>query len=66
MSKPDKPVSMDECKNCRFRHKSWLDSPCATGAYQMHYSKRCFGWKPLRWWQKVFEILAKARGESHG
>lgn len=36
----------ETCANCRYRHRSSLQSPCSTGVYQMHYSRRCFAFKP--------------------
>nr|WP_278001807.1 hypothetical protein [Clostridium botulinum] len=50
---------MGECKNCRFKNKTYLDHPCSTGSYQMLYSNKCFMWKKERWWKKVFNYIIK-------
>lgn len=44
----------EECSNCKYRKRGWLKDPCATGAYQLKYSNRCFGWKQSLW-SKLFK-----------
>lgn len=52
------------CGTCRYRKRWPLREPCFTGVYQLRYSKRCFCWKPLRWWQRAVDRLLRWRSRA--
>lgn len=59
-----KKLQDEGCGTCRYRNRWPLKEPCSTGTYQMLYSKRCFCYKPLRWWQRAIDRLLYGRGSN--
>lgn len=50
-------MTKHSCQNCRYKSRSVLKEPCSTGSYQLFFSKRCFVWKPRRWYQRFLDII---------
>lgn len=50
----------ESCMNCRYRNRSSLENPCATGIYQLQYGRQCLEYKPLRHWQTIVDKIRTA------
>lgn len=57
-------MTKHSCQNCRYKSRSVLKEPCSTGSYQLFFSKRCFVWKPRRWYQRFLDIIMSKKKEE--